>query len=533
MRSMTRWPARFMVREPHRLAWVRNLVVLLAAWELAGRYELVASGALPAPSAILAQLWADRGDYPPHVLATLKASFLGFVIGNAVAIVAGALFVLSPMLLRLFRGVNIAIFALPPIAISPVLILTFSGMTPRVILAALGCYFATMTATVLGLSQADQRSIDLVRAYGGGRWDALRLVQWRSALPAVLGGFRVAAPAAVLGAILAEFGGGGRFGLGTYLLGSLGRGDPARLWGIGLMATLIAGLAYAAFAAIGARVTGTARAVTIPASAPAAAEPGGGLLRRLAMMLAAALLPLALWWLLLAWLAVPEMIAKTPLGVAQYLFALPASAEAQARLLAALAETVPITLVGLAAGLAFAFLLALICDAMPALARSLMPVALVTQTMPLVALTPLLVLMLGRGTALTLWVTISVTFFPAFVTIAQGMTMVPRAALDLPRAYGASRWQALYLVSIPASLPYLFAAARLAAPRALLGVMIAEWLATGKGLGNLLNQSRGYLDYGMIWTVAAVSVLIAVAFHQCVVMIERWVLPRLGMRTTE
>ena len=53
---------------------------------------------------------------------------------------------------------------------------------------------------------------------------------------------------------------------------------------------------------------------------------------------------------------------------------------------------------------------------------------------------------------------------------------------------------------------------RLAAPRALLGVMIAEWLATGTGLGNLLNQSRGYLDYGMIWTVATVSVLVAVGF---------------------
>jgi ABC-type nitrate/sulfonate/bicarbonate transport system permease component len=245
------------------------------------------------------------------------------------------------------------------------------------------------------------------------------------------------------------------------------------------------------------------------------------------------LLPLALWWLLLAWLAVPEMIAKTPLGVAEYLFTSPQSPEAQARLIAALKETVPITLVGLAAGLAFAFLLAVLSDAMPALTRSLMPVALVTQTMPLVALTPLLVLMLGRGTGLTLWVTISVTFFPAFVTIAQGMLMVPRAALDLPRAYGASRWQTLLLVAIPASLPYLFAAARLAAPRALLGVMIAEWLATGKGLGNLLNQSRGYLDYGMIWTVAAVSVLIAVAFHQCVVLIERWALPRLGMKTTE
>ena len=89
------------------------------------------------------------------------------------------------------------------------------------------------------------------------------------------------------------------------------------------------------------------------------------------------------------------------------------------------------------------------------------------------------------------------------------------------------------LVAILASLPYLFAAMRLAVPRALLGVMIAEWLATGTGLGNLLNQSRGYLDYGMIWTVAAVSVLLSVVFYQIVVLSERWLLGRLGMRTSE
>jgi len=91
----------------------------------------------------------------------------------------------------------------------------------------------------------------------------------------------------------------------------------------------------------------------------------------------------------------------------------------------------------------------------------------------------------------------------------------------------------LRLVSIPASLPYLFAATRLAVPRALLGVMIAEWLATGTGLGNLLNQSRGYLDYGMIWTVAVVSVMLSVAFYQIVVFVERQVLARRGMRAAE
>jgi ABC-type nitrate/sulfonate/bicarbonate transport system permease component len=247
--------------------------------------------------------------------------------------------------------------------------------------------------------------------------------------------------------------------------------------------------------------------------------------------IAAALLPILLWWVLLAVLSVPEMIAKTPAGIVDYLFFASSAESAQQRLAGALAETLPITLLGLFAGLAFA--LALFADAFPVAMRNLMPVALVTQTMPLVALTPLLVLLLGRGTALTLWVTISVTFFPAFVTIAQGMLMVPRAALDVPRAYGASTWQQLKLVTIPAALPYLFAAMRLAAPRALLGVMIAEWLATGKGLGNLLNQSRGYLDYGMIWTVAVVSVLVAVAFYQVVVVVERWALSRLGMKTTE
>jgi sulfonate transport system permease protein len=59
--------------------------------------------------------------------------------------------------------------------------------------------------------------------------------------------------------------------------------------------------------------------------------------------------------------------------------------------------------------------------------------------------------------------------------------------------------------------------------------MIAEWLATGTGLGNLLNQSRGYLDYGMIWTVAVVSVLVSVLFHQSVAALEARVLGRCGM----
>jgi ABC-type nitrate/sulfonate/bicarbonate transport system permease component len=500
--------------------------LLLLAWEVAGRLDLVASGALPALSEILSRLWQDRADYPAHVSATLAASGAGFVIGNALAVLAGLIFVLSPVTERLARGVNIAIFTLPPIAIAPILTLTLDGMTPRIVLAALGVYFVTMQATVTGLRQYDSRAADVVRAYGGGRGAVLRLVRVRGAVPAILSGFRVAAPNAVLGAILAEFGGGGRFGLGAYLLGSLGRGEPDRLWGIGLAATLIAGLSYAVFAVISRRMLGASISLSLNPAGPEMAD--GGRTSPL-IGLGAVAMPFVLWWVILWAMQVPEMLGKTPWQVFDYLFLADGAPVAQERLLAALAETLPITLAGMGAGLAFAFGLAVAGRLTPTFTRVFLPVAIVTQTMPLVALTPLLVLLLGRGTAVTLWITVSVTFFPAYVMIAQGIAQVPRAALELPRAYGASGWRELRLVTLPASLPWLFAAMRLTAPRALLGVMIAEWLATGRGLGNLLNQSRGYLDFGMIWTVAVVSVMLSVALYLAALWIERLAIRRIGI----
>lgn len=504
-----------------------TLAAILVLWEIVGRLDLVASGALPAPSEILVRLWIDRGDYGLHVWATVRAAFLGFAAGNIVAIVAAILFMRWPLTEQLSRGVNIAIFALPPIAIVPVLVIALTGDGPRIVLAALAVYFPTMIAMLVGLREIDPRAVDLVRAYGGGDSAVMRWVRLRSSLPALLGGLRVAAPNAVLGAILAEFGSGARWGLGTYLLGSLGRAEPARLWGIGLVATAIAGLAYALIALVASRVTGASRAVTIAAAGvPSTQATANGWPLRMVIALLAIVLPFAIWWLLLLVSGLSPVIAKTPLGVFDYLFLSPASADAQARLVAALGETLPLTVLGMAAGLGFAFLLAVIGAVKPALMRAVLPIALVTQTMPLVALTPLLVLIFGRGIAVTLAVTISVTFFPAYVTLAQGLALVPKAAFDLARAYGASGWRELRLVALPASLPWLFASARLAVPRALLGVMIAEWLATGRGLGNLLNQSRGYLDYGMIWTVALVSVLVSIALYQIAVVLERASQPR-------
>ena len=186
----------------------------------------------------------------------------------------------------------------------------------------------------------------------------------------------------------------------------------------------------------------------------------------------------------------------------------------------ALSETIPITFVGMFVGLGTAFVLGIGSRYFPRIVNFTMPLALITQTMPLVALTPLLVLILGRDYSVILWITTSVTFFPAFVNIVQGINLIPKSALEIVKVYGVSKWKELVIVIVPSTLPFLFTAVKLTAPRALLGVMIAEWLATGTGLGNLMNQSRGYLDFSMIWTVAAVSVALSVLFYQLTIFIE-------------
>ncbi len=505
-----------------------RLAIVLALWEVLGDLQLVAQGALPSPSAVIAQWWRDRAVYPPHIWATLKPALIGFAIGNSIAAAAAFSFVLLPTLERLMRGFNIAVFSVPPIALSPVLVITLPGEWPQIVLASVGVYFPTLVMTLLGLRDVDPRPIDVIRSYGGGDIAVLRWLRLRSCMPGLLGGLRVAAPAAILGAILAEFGSGARWGLGSFLLGSLGRGNPARIWGIGLAATLMAASAYGLCALLAGRLTASMAAVTIGGGRIHVKTPSSARSRMLRGLLAlgALAMPFFIWWAVLAAFGVSPVIAKTPLGVWQFLISAPDAEDSRAAILQALGQSLSLAGLGLAIALAVALSLAVTGMIWRHLGAMLMPAALILQTMPLVALTPMIVLLFGRGLATTLAVTIIVTFFPAYITIAQGLTQVPKASLDLLDVYGAGRLQKLQLVSLPMSVPYLCTAARLVAPAALLGVMIAEWLATGYGLGNLLNTARGELDYGMIWAVAFVAVAVSVGFHQLVRLLESQVLRR-------
>lgn len=230
-------------------SWASGLigaVALVAVWSVLAVTVFSAKGSgVPTPWAVLAQLGDDGWSfYQPLVSATLGEALRGYAIGNGLALLFAALVLLVPPVERIVVQLAVASYCLPLVAIGPILSLLFSGTTPMITLAALAVFFTTLVGALLGLRSADRVTLDVVRAYGGGRWTELVKVRVIAALPATLAALKVSAPAALLGAIIGEYLGHIDTGLGVAMTVSEASVQVPRTWGIALVAGLVAGAGY-------------------------------------------------------------------------------------------------------------------------------------------------------------------------------------------------------------------------------------------------------------------------------------------------
>jgi len=239
-----------------------GVLAVLLGWTALALTVLRNGGAVPTPAAVV-RGWLSDGwrFYSPHVSTTLSEAGRGFVWGNLAAVAAASVVVLIPVTERVVLQLGIASFCLPVIALAPILAAVFKGTTSMAALAALSVFFTTLVGTLLGLRAADPLSMDLVRAYGGGRWQQLRRVQLMAALPGLFTSLKIAAPAAVLGAIIGEFLGGER-GLGIAMVVAQQSLNVPRTWGLALASGAVAGLGYALLGLVGRMVTPWAAAST-------------------------------------------------------------------------------------------------------------------------------------------------------------------------------------------------------------------------------------------------------------------------------
>ena len=157
-----------------------------------------------------------------------------------------------------------------------------------------------------------------------------------------------------------------------------------------------------------------------------------------------------------------------------------------------------------------------------------MPIALLLRSVPLVAMAPLLLLVFGQGKLGVAVIAGIVVLFPALVNIVLGLSSASQAALDVVRVNGGSTWSALVRVRIPAALPQFLASARISVPGAIVGSMLAEWLVGFEGMGGVLSGYKGQGNYGGVWTIVALSVLVSIVLYEAMTIVETALLARWG-----
>ncbi|MCX4098856.1 ABC transporter permease [Nocardia sp. alder85J] len=221
-----------------------GVLALIVLWTVLAELR-VAGGTIPSPWTVLHTMYSDGwGLYGPNFRITALGALKGFLWGNLLAIGLAVLVLLIPPIESLATQLAILSYCTPLLALGPIILVIFGGRTPTVFLAAMYCFFTTMVGTVAGLRSADRTSLDLIRAYGGGRWQQLWRVQLIAALPNTLAALKIAAPSAVLGAILGEYLGGVDTGIGVALTAAQNSYNIPRTWGMALAAAALAGVGY-------------------------------------------------------------------------------------------------------------------------------------------------------------------------------------------------------------------------------------------------------------------------------------------------
>lgn len=187
--------------------------------------------------------------------------------------------------------------------------------------------------------------------------------------------------------------------------------------------------------------------------------------------------------------------------------------------------TAEIAVLGFLLALALGFVLALAIRYSRVLEIALYPLVIASQTVPVLALAPILVVLLGFTILPKLVIVCLICFFPITVNTVDGFRSVDPELLALMRTFGAGRWRLLRDVELPASLPYLFSGAKVAVTFSVIGALFGEWVGSSEGLGYLMTQKQSQFDTGGLFAAMAVLTLIGIALFLLVSLAERLLLP--------
>jgi ABC-type nitrate/sulfonate/bicarbonate transport system permease component len=236
------------------------LALLIGGWELLAQLGHVESYLLPAPSEVASALWRDRDLLAPDAWITAREVLLGFGLALAAGVAIALVLHLSPVLRRAAYPLVVASQAIPVVVIAPILVIWFGyGITPKLIVIALICFFPVVVNTLDGLEGVDRDQIKMMRTLGASRLDLLRRLEVPSALPFLFSGAKIAVAVAVIGAVFGELVGSDA-GLGHAIQVGTAQLETARVFAAVLILSVMAIALFGLVALIERRAVPWARA---------------------------------------------------------------------------------------------------------------------------------------------------------------------------------------------------------------------------------------------------------------------------------
>lgn len=180
---------------------------------------------------------------------------------------------------------------------------------------------------------------------------------------------------------------------------------------------------------------------------------------------------------------------------------------------------------GLGAALLVALALAALMELSPRARQGIYPLLVVSQTIPIITIAPLLIIWFGFGILPKVLVVTLVCFFPVAVSMAEGMQAADPDMVNLLRVMGSSRWQIIRLIRLPAAMPSFFAGLKIAGTYAMMGAVIGEWLGASSGLGVFMTRaSHAYKVDGVFAAIIIIS-LISLLFFALIELAARLAMP--------
>ncbi|HEY7698596.1 MAG TPA: ABC transporter permease [Vicinamibacteria bacterium] len=237
--------------------------------------------------------------------------------------------------------------------------------------------------------------------------------------------------------------------------------------------------------------------------------------RRRLLPAAALAAMLVLWWLAVALFRVPEYIIPSPLHVAQTL------ASDFGTIARNLVPTAIESVLGFLLGNLLSIAVATVFVHQKTIEEALFPLAIVVRSIPIVALAPILVLLFGNDMAPKVIIAALVCFFPTLVNMVRGLSSVNPQALELMRILSASKGEVFWKLRLYNSLPYLFAALKIAASASVIGAIVGEWIGSTEGIGALIIQATYNFDTPLLYASITAACVFSVVFTSLISFLER------------